>query len=726
MRVLVTGGAGYLGCHVVRLLLEEGHEVRVFDRFCFNEEALADVADRAACQVVRGDVRRLQEHPGLFDGIDGIVHLAGLSSDPTCGLDEDMAEDVNVESTRELVDQALQHGVRRFVLASTCSVYGHGVFARLDEESPTNPLSPYGRTNLLAERAVLSKQNDHFEPVVARLATLFGWSSRMRFDLAVNQMVATGRAGSISVFGGGQQWRPFLHVRDAARALAVLLTAEAGKVGGETFNVGADGLNFRIADLARAVADHFDGVAIEVARDDDDLRSFHVVFDKLRERLGFECTHSLAEGVSEVRNAIEESGIDPSEDVYFNVRTMKRLLATPVDEGGEPIAPRLIALYRPTLGPEEERAVAETLRSGWLTSAARVPAFEKLFADTVGAPHAVAVTSCTAALHLSLHHAGVGAGDEVIMTPITWGSTANTVVHMGATPVFVDIQADTLNMDPDAVERAVTERTKAIVPVHLAGQPCDLDAIYDIAAKHGVTVVEDAAHALGASYKGVPIGARNGYTCFSFYAIKNITTIDGGAVTLWDPEEAGWLRVLAGNGMDQSAWDRYGRSSATAPVEVVTPGFKYRLTDVNAAIGIEQLKKFPSFKASRNRLAHLYRTVLAGIDEIALPRVLDEVEHAWHLMVVRLRLAQLTKTRDEIRDALRRENVGTGVHFYGLHLHKYYRERYGIRPEDLPNATAASEDMISLPLFPLMEDKHIQQVVDALKKVLAHARRRGT
>lgn len=722
MRVLVTGGGGYLGCRLVPVLLAQGHKVRVFDRFCFGEQALAHCASNPACEIRRGDIRRLQEAPDLLVEVDAVIHLAALSNDPSCALDEDRAEDINVDSARELAQQAMMHGVRRFVLASTCAVYGHGTLPYLDEASPPNPVSIYGATSLRAEQAVLALRNDRFEPVIARLATLYGWSPRMRLDLAVNQMVSTAaRLGKIHVLGGGNQWRPFLHVHDAARAMAALLTAPSDLVSGEVFNVGTDDANFTISELAQRVARAFPNAEIETARDDDDRRSFHVSFEKIRSRLGFEPELTIENGMAEVRDKVLSEGFDPSADVYFNVHTLKRLIETPVQQGGEPIAPRFVPLYRPTLGPEEEHAVVQTLRSGWLTSATRVPVFEALLAETVNASHAVAVTSCTAALHLCLVHVGVRPGDEVITTPLTWVSTANTIVNMGAMPVFVDVRPDTLNMDPSALEQAITPRTRAVIPVHLAGLPCDLDAIYSIADKHGVPVIEDAAHALGAAYKGAPIGSLGAFTCFSFYAIKNITTIDGGAVTLQDADKAAALTVLAHHGLMKSAWDRYGRSAALHPEEVTVPGFKYRLSDVNAAIGIEQLRKFPKLRAARARLARLYAIALREIDEVSLPAVPDYVEHAWHLMIVRLRLDRLAKTRDEIREDLRRENIGAGLHFYGLHLHQYYRERYGLRPEDMPNATAASMDMISLPLFPLMEDKHVQQVVTALKKVLAHA-----
>ncbi|MBI5095340.1 MAG: aminotransferase class I/II-fold pyridoxal phosphate-dependent enzyme [Candidatus Hydrogenedentes bacterium] len=724
MRVLVTGGAGYLGSQLTALLLEKGHTVRLFDRFCFGDDPLQSFPKTDKLEVVRGDIRRLQETPDLLVDVDAVVHLASLSNDPSSDLDPEMAIDINLESTKELISLSIHHGVRRFVFASSCSVYGKGVFELLDEQSPTNPITTFGRTKRDAEVAVLAAKSDSFEPVVARAATLFGWSPRMRFDLAVNQMVASAaRHGKISVHGGGGQWRPFIHIRDAARALLTFIEAPARDVSGELFNVGSDICNFRIVDLAQRVAKFFPGVHIDVAKEDEDLRSCRVHFGKIRDKLKFKCEWTLEDGVRELIDGLQDSALDPFADIHFNVRRMKELRATPVDEGGEPIAPRFIPLARPSLGPEEEQAIIATLRSGWLTTGAKVQAFEKAVAESVQAPDAIAVSSCTAALHLCLVHAGVKAGDEVITTPLNWASSGNTVLNLGAKPVFADICPDTLNIDPEAIERAITPRTKAIMPVHHAGQPCDLDAVYAVARRHNIPVVEDAAHALGAAYKGSPVGKTGVYACFSFYPIKNITTIDGGAIATTDPETAAALRVLANNGMSAIAWHRYGRSATPAQPEVVTPGYKYRMHDVSAAMGIEQMKKLPAFMAARRRLARMYSSVLSDVEEISLPAVSEDSEHAWHLYIIRLKLDRLTMNRDEIAQALRRENVGTGIHFVGLHLHQYYRETLGYTPEDLPVATAASREILSLPLFPLMTDKNVSEVVEALKKVLTHARR---
>ncbi|HOE68002.1 MAG TPA: NAD-dependent epimerase/dehydratase family protein, partial [Candidatus Hydrogenedentes bacterium] len=381
MNILVTGGAGYVGCHLAPMLAEQGHRVRVFDRMYFGHAAEERFKRLPHCEVIQGDIRKLRDYPRLLDDIEAIIHLAGLSNDPSCDLDAEMAMDVNVEGTRDLVGRALVQGVRRFVLASSCSVYGKGVIGLLDEESPTNPVSTYARGKLMCEQFLLPLSSERFEPVVARPATLFGWSDRMRFDLAINQMAATAvRKRLIRVYGGGEQWRPFLHVRDVARAFALLVQAPAEKVAGEVFNVGSDDANYQIRALADLVGSMFPGSTIEDVVSDEDLRNYNVQFNKILRVLGYTHEHSVEEGVREIRDGLQRTGVDPFDDIYFNVRWMKHLLAMPVEQGGEPSAPRFIGLSPPNIGAEEERAVEDVLRSGWLTTGAKVQEFEKAFA----------------------------------------------------------------------------------------------------------------------------------------------------------------------------------------------------------------------------------------------------------------------------------------------------------------------------------------------------------
>ncbi len=725
MHVLVTGGAGYVGCWLVPELVRRGHTVRVFDRMCFGEAPLTSLKLGAKCEIVSGDIRRFEQYPDVLKGIQGIVHLAGLANDPSCDLHPHLTFDVNIEGTRKLAERAAAAGIRRFVLASSCSVYGKGVFDVLDEDSPLNPVSAYAESKIEAEKIVCGLIDQGLQPVISRAATVFGWSPRMRFDLAINIMTATAvRKGQVNVLGGGKQWRPFIHVQDMARLFADFLELPAEKVAGQVFNVGDDRINLQIQKLGEIVSQSIPNTKLFQTQDDDDLRSYHVSFKKLHEKLGFHCKFGVEDGVREVERELRaHPEIDPFAEEHSNVRRMKRLLELPPDQGGEPWAPRFIPLAKPVIGEEEENAAIEAIRSGWVTSGPAIPAFEKGIANFTGAKDAVSAHSCTAAVHLCLAQIGIKPGDEVITSPLTWPSIGNVIMSMGAKVVLADIDGGTLNVTPSTIDAKITDRTRAIIPVHMAGQACEIDGIYALAGKRGIAVIEDAAHAIGTKYKGRPIGSLGPYACFSFYAIKNLTTFEGGAIAVQDADVAARLRRLAHHGMAATAWDRYSPTAVPAPPEVIEPGYKYSLGNVNAAVGLEQLKKLPDFLARRRRLARLYLRALADVEEIRLPTVRDHDEHAWHLFIVRFRREKLSKTRNEIAHLLRQENIGVGFHFYGMHLHAYYRDTLGFKPEDLPEATDASHEVLSLPLYPGMTDQNVNEVAGALKKVLRYAKK---
>src|SRR5689334_21980655 len=365
--------------------------------------------------------------------------------------------------------------------------------------------------------------------------------------------------------------------------------------------------------------------------------------------------------------------------------------------GDRPRRAEFLPLSRPSIGDAEVDAVVACLRSGWITSGPRVAEFERLFAEAVGAHHAVAVSSATAGLHLAFLIAGLGPGDEVITSPLTWASTGNMILAVGAQPVFDDIDPSTLNLDPAAVERAVTERTRAIVPVHFAGQPVDLDALRTVAARNGVALIEDAAHALGTTYRGRPVGGGSTAAVFSFHPIKAITTGEGGMVTTDDTAFADRLRLLRFHGISRDAWSRYGKR-ALPDYEIVELGFKYNMTDIQAALGLAQLERLEEFVAARARVAEWYREALADVPAVEmLADVPHPARHAWHLLVVRLQLEKLRIGRDVVMQELLDANIGVGLHFKALHLHELYRERLRVTPADLPHATAASERIMSLP-----------------------------
>jgi dTDP-4-amino-4,6-dideoxygalactose transaminase len=382
------------------------------------------------------------------------------------------------------------------------------------------------------------------------------------------------------------------------------------------------------------------------------------------------------------------------------------------------VGARSIPFHRPMFDEREISAVADVLRSGWITTGERTAEFEKRFAEYVGASHAVALNSCTAALHIALAAEGIGPGDEVITTPYTFVATVETICYGGAKPVLVDIDPATRNIDPALIEAKITPRTRAIVPVHIAGLPCDMDPILDVAKRHGLVVIEDAAHSLPASYRGRRIGALSRATAFSFYATKNLTTAEGGMLTTEDPELARRYRRMSLHGITSDGWKRY-RLGGKWFYEVVDLGYKYNLTDVASAIGLVQLEKLDAFDRRRQELANFFRERLSGIRGIGLPPLPSDVHHAWHLFIVDLDAKAAGVDRATFIESLTEQGVGTSVHFIPVHLHPYYAAHLGHRRGDFPAAEEAFERAVSLPLYPAMTDDDAEYVVASVKQALS-------
>ena len=381
-----------------------------------------------------------------------------------------------------------------------------------------------------------------------------------------------------------------------------------------------------------------------------------------------------------------------------------------------PIRSSFLPFALPEIGDAEIASVVETRRSGWLTTGAKVKQFEGDFAAAVGARDAVALNSGTAALHLALEALGVGDGDEVIVPTMTFAATAEVVRYFNARPVLVDCEEDTLNISPDAFERAITPRTKAVIPVHLGGHACDMDAILDIARRHSLRVVEDAAHAFPAEYRGRTIGTLSDITCFSFYATKTITTGEGGMLASDDPAVVDRVRIMSLHGISRDAWKRY-TAEGSWYYEVLYPGYKYNLTDIAAAIGIEQLKKARRFLDVRTRYAALYDQAFVPVDAIRRPTVRADVVHARHLYPIRLDVERLRLSRDGFIQELKKRNIGASVHFIPLHMHPYYRETYGYAPGDLPVAAQAYEQLVSLPIYTAMSEDDVQYVAGCVIEI---------
>jgi len=367
---------------------------------------------------------------------------------------------------------------------------------------------------------------------------------------------------------------------------------------------------------------------------------------------------------------------------------------------------------------DESKEILDTLRSGWLTTGKKTKTFEEQFATYVKAKHAIGVTSGTAALHLSLVALGIGEGDEVITTPMTFCATLNVIIHQKAWPVLVDVERETLNIDPKKIEEKITHRTKAIMPVHYAGQPCDMDEIMRIARKYGLFVIEDAAHAIEAEYKGKKIGSIGDLTCFSFHPIKNITTGEGGMVTTNNSRLADKVRILRLHGMDKSAWKRYGKDKFTH-WDIIYPGYKYNMTDIQASLGIHQLKKIDGFWEKRREYSKRYDTALKSEKNIILLPPEGENKNAFHIYPIRVKIENLRVNRDEIIDRIQSKNIGVGVHFRAVHLLSFYRKYFNFKSGVFPNAEYASERLISLPLYPKMSTEEVDYVAETVKEIIS-------
>jgi len=374
----------------------------------------------------------------------------------------------------------------------------------------------------------------------------------------------------------------------------------------------------------------------------------------------------------------------------------------------------------PFVGDEEIAEVTDSLRSGWITTGPKTKRFEQEFAAYLGAPAALALSSCTAAMHTALVCGDIGPGDEVITTPMTFTATAAVIEHTGATPVLVDIEPDTMNIDPALAAAAVTGRTRAVLAVHYGGHPCELDALQRICDEHGLILVEDAAHALPARYHGRLIGSGDNPTAFSFYATKNLTTAEGGMLTA-GPRIIERAIVVSLHGMDRDAWKR-NSAGGRWRYDIVTPGYKYNMTDLQAALGLAQLRKLDAMQARRREVVTRYTAAFASLAAFDLPVERESCESAWHLYPLRLRPGALRITRDEFIEQLKARNIGTSVHFIPLHTFTYYREKYGYRPEDFPVANDCGERVVTIPLHPGLSDADVDDVIEAVTTVVEENR----
>ena len=390
----------------------------------------------------------------------------------------------------------------------------------------------------------------------------------------------------------------------------------------------------------------------------------------------------------------------------------------PAAIGGKPVRQEPLSFGVPLVEQEEIDGVIQVLKSGWLSTGPKTHELEEQFKNYVGASNAIALNSCTAGMELCLRVAGIGQGDEVITTPMTFAATSNVILHCGAVPVFADIKRGTLNIDPSEIERRISPKTKAIMPVHYAGQPCEMDEIRDIADRHSLTLIEDAAHALGAEYRGQKIGSIGDATAFSLHVHKNITTAEGGMVTTDNDEWARQMKIMRLHGMSKDAWGRVSESSVK--YEIVYPGYKYNMADTQAVMGVYQMPKLESYIEKRQKYAKIYTEAFEQIPQVTSLQRIEGIRHAECMYVIKLELERLSIDRDEFVRCLRAENILTSIHYKPVHLHLYYRENLGCKKGDYPIAEDIWERILTLPFSPKLTEDDVRDVITAVKKIAGH------
>lgn len=389
----------------------------------------------------------------------------------------------------------------------------------------------------------------------------------------------------------------------------------------------------------------------------------------------------------------------------------------PAIAGGLPVRDTFLVFGSPKIGKDEIQEVVETLRSGWIGTGPRTTKFEELIKDYVGAKYTIALNSCTAGLHLALIACGIGPGDEVIVPTMTFAASANVVEHVGAKPVFVDVERSSMNIDPKEIRKKITKKTKVIMPVHMAGRPCQMNEIKKIAKEFNLKIIEDAAHALGAEFKGKKIGSIGDITVFSFYVTKNLATGEGGMAITNNEKYAEKIKVYSLHGMSKDAWKRYSDEGFKHYL-IQVPGYKYNMMDLQAAIGIHQLASFKTNQKRRKEIWGIYNKAFKDIPIITPADPDPDTKHAYHLYIILIDTDKVKVSRDVIQEALYKENIGVGIHFIALHLHPFYQKKYGYKYGDFPNSEYISDRTISLPFSAKLSDRDVRDVINAVKKVL--------
>jgi dTDP-4-amino-4,6-dideoxygalactose transaminase/nucleoside-diphosphate-sugar epimerase len=710
-KVLVTGGAGYVGSFVVNMLLDRGYNVVVLDSLLYGKKGLNSFHGRENLEFIQGDVRDREMVDKAIEGVNNVIALAAIVGDQACAVNEEMTWDINYKSVKMLVDTAIEHKVSRFVFTSSCSVYGCNAQHRfLTEDSELFPVSVYARTRIKSEEYLYEKK-EQLSTVILRLSTVFGLSPRMRFDLVVNTM--TGRAVKTKTLNlnGGSQWRPFVHVRDVARALVLAMETDDEHARGEVFNVGCTDSNYQISEVAKLISEEVPGTRIFESPDSSDLRNYNCIFDKIHKKLNFKAEISVRDGIREIARFVKNLNPDINAKEYSNFEMWKEL--------GN--SDKFIPYSVPEIAEEAKIEIIKTLESGWLSMGPRTKLFEEKMVEYFDDTNleVIAVSSCTAGLHLQLLAAGIGPGDEVITTPLTFCATVNTMLYTGATPVLVDVDPLTFNIDIDLIEEKITPRTKAIVPVYYGGQAVEHPKLRSIADKYNLLILADAAHAMGAKYDNKFCGTYEDAAAFSFYATKNMPIGEGGMVTTHNKEMADKMRHLLSHGMNKDAWKRFSEAGSWY-YEISDLGYKYNFTDIQAAIGLHQLKKIDQFNIQRREYGRIYDEAFKSLPGITLHGLDPRAYYTRHIYPVIIDATILGMNRNQFIEKMKEYKIGTSVHYIPIHRHPYYQGKINFTTGEFPVTDNIFNGLVSLPLYSKMSKNDILRIVGKVTEAIEH------
>ena len=711
-KVLVTGGAGYVGTFVVNDLLQKGYKVVVLDSLVYGDEGLNTYKSNKNLKFHSGDISELRDVEKAIKGVDYVIALAAIVGDPACSLSNDHTWKINLDSTKILLKAAKKNNIKKIIFASSCSVYGSSEASEiniLDENSILNPVSNYAETRVLSEDLLLSP-NNRIPSTVLRLSTVFGLSPRMRFDLAVNIMTAKAiKENHIEVFGG-EQWRPFVHVRDAAMAFVTAMEAPSHLIDKEIFNVGSSDSNYQIKDIAEIINEEIPKTVIKNNTSMTDIRNYHVSFNKIHKKLNFKNEYSVRDGIREIKDFVIAEDPKLDDKKYNNYKTWKEIISL------ETFLPYAV----PDVGEEEIEEVAKTIKSGWLTSGPKTKKFEDKVKDYFedDSLEVIPVSSCTAALHLQLIAAGVGPGDEVITTPMTFCATINSILYTGAIPRLVDINPMSLNLDLSKLEEAISDKTKAIVPVYYGGQALDRKVLTNIAKKNDLFILADAAHAMGAKYDDMYCGTYEDSAAFSFYATKNLAIGEGGMITTHNKDWAEKIRRISLHGMNKDAWKRYS-SKGNWFYDISDIGYKYNFTDIQASIGLHQLEKIDYMNNKRREYAEIYDQAFSKTNSISVQKIDPKAFTNRHLYPIFINKKKTDISREELINKLKENNIGTSVHYVPIHHHSAYKRSLEINENDFQITNDVYERMLSLPLYPKMTKEDISRVASKVIEIVS-------